>query len=115
MSYPVVDFIELSCATWVGDFVVLVILIYEVLLNASRLKQINRLAIGESVRQSWDTAIGVDLQEPWLLLRVLRDVNLGYFVWQSELLQCNGDLNTVGRLGSVKMDVWASCHDVDLV
>ena len=113
-TYPTVHLIVLSCASWVGDLVVLVILIDQVLLDASRLKQIDGLTICESVRQSWNPSIGIDFQEPWLLLGVLGDINLGYLVRQSEFLQSDGDLNAIRRLGGVKVDIWTSSH-VDLV
>lgn len=36
--------------------------------NPATLEKIDRLAIGKRIRQSWNTAIGVDLQEPVFLL-----------------------------------------------
>lgn len=54
---------------------VLVVFINEVLHDGTALKQTDLLAIRNGIRQSRDTAIGVDLKEPWLLLGVFADIN----------------------------------------
>jgi len=45
------------------------------LLDGAGFEKVDRLAISEGVAEGGDASIRVDLQEPWLLLCVLRDVN----------------------------------------
>lgn len=84
---------------------VLVVLLDQVLLDAPGLEEVDGLAVREGVRQGGDTAVGVDGQEPGLLLRVLADVDVGHLVGEAELLERDGDLETVGRLRCVEVDV----------
>lgn len=53
-----------------------IIALNQVLHDASRLEQVNGLAISELVGQRRDTTIWVDGEEPVFLLCVLADVNL---------------------------------------
>lgn len=96
MTYPVIHLIELSRSTWIRDLVVFVILIHQILLNTSRFKQANSLPIRESIRQSWNPSIRIDLQEPWLLLSVLRDIDFGNLIWQAKLLKSYGSIEGLG-------------------
>jgi hypothetical protein len=77
---PIVYFIPLSRAPGKADLVFRVIPIYQVLHNASRLEEINGLAISESVGQGGNSTIGVDGAEPRLLLCVFADVDFVNFV-----------------------------------
>lgn len=47
-----------------GDLVLGVVLVRQVLQDATRLEQADLLTIGELIGQSGDPAIGVDLKEP---------------------------------------------------
>lgn len=75
-AYPVIDLPMLPRAVGVRDLVVLVISVHKVLHDGGTLKKPNGLAIFKGVRQGGDAAIGVDLQEPRLLLRVLAKFNV---------------------------------------
>lgn len=72
---PVGNFPMLARVFGVGNLVVLVVAIDEVLKDGARLKDANGLAIGVSIGQGGDTAIRVDLNEPRLFLGVLGDVD----------------------------------------
>jgi hypothetical protein len=65
---PVRHLDVLSRTFGVTDLVLGVVAVDEVLHNAAAFEQADRLAVGESVRQSWDAAVGVDVEEPLLLL-----------------------------------------------
>lgn len=49
-----------------------VVALDEVLHNRAALKQTDELAVGKGVGQGRDAAIGVDLEEPWLLQNARR-------------------------------------------
>lgn len=66
-THPVVHLPVLSRAVGVGDLVVLVVAVHEVLHDGGALKQPDGLAVLEDVREGRDAAVGVDLEEPWLL------------------------------------------------
>jgi len=113
--------------------VVLVVPRHEILHDAATFEQSDGLAVRELVRQRWDSAIGVDVEEPLLLLSVLADVNLRVLIWESEcplvlrdgvvtpsrclpeLLERDGDLDTIRRLGCIEVDVGFGSHDEDLL
>lgn len=61
---PVGHLVVLTCALGERNLVVGVVLLHQILQDAARLEQADLLAVGELVCQSWDTAIGVDLEEP---------------------------------------------------
>lgn len=107
-----------------------VIAVREVLQDGAALKDADGLAIGESVCEGRNATIGVDLEEPRLLLGVLADLNVcrlwrssrfvsvasvlwsriitmsrTHLVLEPELLEQDGDLDAVGRLGRVEVDV----------
>lgn len=67
---PVVHLVVFAGALGEGDLVVGVILLCQVLQNAAGLEQADLLAVTESVRQSGDAAVGVDLEEPAAQLSV---------------------------------------------
>lgn len=60
--------------------VVLVIALDQVLHNASRFEDTDCFAVGESIGDGGNAAIGIDLQEPGFFLRVLGHVNAGDLV-----------------------------------
>jgi hypothetical protein len=98
------------------------------LLDGAGFEEVDWLAISEGVAEGGDASVRVDLQEPWLLLRVLRDVNFvnnvrdsseiaalagrnRFYVWMRtdipKLFQCYGYLDAVWGLGRVQVDVGA--------
>lgn len=60
-----------------------VVVLDQVLQDATRLEDINLLAIGESIGYGRNTAIGVDLEEPWFFLLVLAELDLLNFVGEA--------------------------------
>lgn len=78
ITHPVVHFIVLPRPKWIGDLVLGVISISQVLHDRTTLEDSNGLAIGESVCDGRDTAVGVDLQEPGLFLGVLADLDISH-------------------------------------
>lgn len=107
-----------------------VIAVREVLQNGAAFKDADGLAIGESVCEGGDATIGVDLEEPRLLLGVFANLNIRrlwgssrfvlaasissggmvtmsrtHLVLKPKLLEQDGDLDAVGRLGRVEVDV----------
>ncbi len=78
---PVVDFVRLTAARWIGDLVLdLVVLLDEILHDAARFKKADHLAIGEGVCESGNAAIWIDLKKPRLFLGIGLDVDLVDFV-----------------------------------
>lgn len=61
---PVVHLVILPRSLRVRDLVILVVLLSQILKDASGLEETNLLAIGERVRDSGNTSIGIDFQEP---------------------------------------------------
>lgn len=61
----------LARITRVRDLVVLVVAVDEVLEDGTRLKDANGLAVGPCVSDGGNAAVGVNFQEPWLLLGVV--------------------------------------------
>ena len=57
--------------------------INQILHNTPTLKHPNLLAIRKLIRESRDSPIGIDFLEPRLLLRVLRELDAGGFVWEA--------------------------------
>lgn len=78
---PIVHLIVLSCAGSVADLVILVVARDQILHDGARLEEIDRLAVGEGVRQGGDASIGIHGEEPRLLLGVFADINLLDLVW----------------------------------
>lgn len=82
-----------------------------------------RLAISKGITEGRDASVWVDLEEPWLLLDVLRNVDLVNVVWEPEggnvslqnqarwrtpspkLFQSYGNFDAVWSLGRVQVDV----------
>jgi hypothetical protein len=73
---PIVHLIPLAATLGVRDLVLGIIALNQVLHDASRLEQIDCLAIGKFVGKGRNSAIGVDGKKPVLLLCVLTNVNL---------------------------------------
>lgn len=61
---PIVHLIVLAGALRVGNLVVLVVLLDQVLKDASGLEEPDFLTVGKGIRESGDTSIGIDLEEP---------------------------------------------------
>jgi hypothetical protein len=110
LEYPIVHFIILSRAPRIRNLVFGIILVNKVLLDASGLKQVDGLAVGECVSQSGDAPIGVDGEEPWLFLLVFGEGDFGVLVGHAELFEGYGNLDAVGCLGCVKVDVGTVRH-----
>ena len=53
-----------------------IVLLYEICHDASRLEEPDTLPIGKSVRQCRDPTIGIDGEEPGLLLGVFLDIDM---------------------------------------
>jgi hypothetical protein len=60
-----------------------VVVLDQVLQDATRLEDINLLAIGESISYGRNTPIWVDLKEPWIFLLVLAELDLLDFVGEA--------------------------------
>ena len=48
-THPVVNLVKLSCSSWIRDFIIFVIYVDEVLLDATTLKKIDGFPIAEGV------------------------------------------------------------------
>ena len=70
-AYPAGHLPMLARPGGVRDLVVLVIAVDDVLENSTALKDADRLAVGELVGQGGNAAIGVDFEEPRLLLLIV--------------------------------------------
>ena len=68
---PIVHFIPLSCSLGKADLVLGIIPLDKIVHDRPRFKQVNGFPISKRVRQRRDTPVGVDVEKPWLLLRVL--------------------------------------------
>ena len=77
---PVVDLVAFTRAFGIRDLVFRVVLLDQVLHDATGLKKTNCSAVGEGICQSRDPSIGIDLEEPRFLLRVFGDVDRMGFV-----------------------------------
>ena len=60
-----------------------VVVVGKILQDASRLEDVNGLAIIKCIGYGRNTAIGVDFKEPWLLLLILAEFELLDFVWEA--------------------------------
>lgn len=83
---PVVHVVPLAATLGVRDLVISIVTLDQVLHNASGFEQVDRLAIRKLVGEGWNTAIGVDSEEPILLLCILADVDLLNFVGKSVIV-----------------------------
>jgi hypothetical protein len=112
--------------------VVLVVAADEVLEHGAALKDADLLAVGQLVRKCRDAAIGVDLEEPVLLLLIVLHVDLTdlshafslrlsalysrleraapHLVLEAQLLEEDGDLDAIGRVDRVEDDVCLDTH-----
>jgi hypothetical protein len=80
---PVVHLIPLPRSFRIADLVVFVVPGNQILHDRSRLEEVDRLSVRECVCESWDAPVGVDLQEPILLLGVLRKFDLLNFIGEA--------------------------------
>ena len=74
---------ELPASGRKADLVVVVVLRHQIQHDAAALKDTDGLAILEFVRDCRDAAIWVNLEEPWLFLSVLRELDLCHLVRQA--------------------------------
>ena len=58
-----------------------IVVIGQVLQDTAGFEDIDGLAVGKFISYGWNTAIGVDFEEPWLFLLVLAELELFDFVW----------------------------------
>lgn len=84
----------------IADLVVRIVLVSEVEHDGSTLKDTKI-----SILQGGNTSVRVDLEVPWLLLHVLRNVNLVDVVLETQLFQSDGGLETIRRPEAVKVEV----------
>jgi len=94
---PVVDLVVLAATLGVADLVVLVVLLGQVLQHTAALEYPNLLPVAEGVGHCWDATVRVDLEEPWFLLLVGRNVYVLGLIGQTKLFQPNRDFNAIGR------------------
>lgn len=83
---------------------ILVIAINKILQNGARLKNANLFTV-ESVGHGGDAAVGVDLEEPRLLLLVLAHLDGVHLVIETKLLKQDGSLDAIGSTHGVEGDV----------
>lgn len=102
---PVVSLVVFLRAADVADLVVFVVLVDQVLSDTAGLEHGDGPAAVEGVGNGGDAAIGVDLEEPRLLLRVFGYVEVDYFVRQAEEFKGDRDLDAIGCLVGVECDV----------
>lgn len=72
---PVVHLIPLPRALGIANLVLGIIPLDQVLHDASRLEEVDRLSVGEFISQGRNASIGVNLEEPRLLLCVFAYVD----------------------------------------
>lgn len=60
----------------VGDLVILVVLFGEILKDAAGLEEAYLLSVAEGICDGWNASIGVDLEEPGLLLGVFANIDM---------------------------------------
>lgn len=108
---PVRHLYMLASANRVAELVLCIVPAYEVLHDTSTFENTNLFSVHIFISNGRNAAIRVDLKEGWLLLLVLRQLQGRYFVWQAELFEQNRDLDAIGRLGSVQVDVRGRGHD----
>ncbi len=82
-----------------------IIPLHQILLYTAALKQPYRLSIRESIRERGNPPVRVDFEEPGLLLDVFGDVDFVHGVGEPQFLERDGDLDPVGCLGCVEVDV----------
>jgi len=96
------------------EFVVVVVMLLKVQQDGGSLEDNKVVAVG--VNEHWDATVRVQLDEPRLLLNVLRDVDLLDFivdarVGQLQLLKESSDLLAVGRRPGVELERLESRHE----
>lgn len=74
-AYPAGDFPVLGSTLGVRNLVVLVVPLHEVLQDGAALKDANLLAV-QGICEGGNAAIGVDVEEPLLLLLILHHFNV---------------------------------------
>lgn len=102
---PIVDLIMLLRALREANLMILlIVLLDQILHDASQLEEPNRLTICESVRESGDAAIRIDCKEFRDLALILWDLGFLYGIWEAKFFEGDGYFDAVGRLSSVRMD-----------
>lgn len=86
---------------------VFIILLDKILEDAPGLEYSDHLAILERICDGGDSSIRIYLQKPGLLLDVGGDVEMLYFVRETQFFKKNGDLDAIGRRICVERDVWS--------
>lgn len=89
----------------IRNLVVLVVAVNEILQNSTALKDADLLAVGELVSEGGDATVGVDLEEPGLLLLILHHLDGVDLVVKAELLEKDGGFDAIGRADGVEGDV----------
>lgn len=75
LTYPAGDFPVLTRPMRIRNLVVFVVAVRQVLQDGTALKDADLLAVLKLVRQGGDATIGVNLQEPRLLLLILHHLD----------------------------------------
>lgn len=87
---------------WIRNLVLLIVSSNKIFEYGAGFKDVELLAIGGrrvAVCDGGDTAVGVDLKEPWLLLLVLHEGDCLQFIWKAEFFQGNANLVPCTLLG----------------
>lgn len=103
---PVVNLVALSRPLRERDLIIGIVLFNKILEYASGLKDADGLAVGEGVSYGGDPAVGINFQEPWLLLSICRNVDIVDGVWKTEFFEGDGDFDAVGGLVREECYVW---------
>lgn len=77
VAYPAVHFIVLARAPGVRDLVFRVVAFHKVLHDGAALEEADGRAVREDIGQCGDAAVGVNFEEPGLLLLILAEVDGG--------------------------------------
>lgn len=80
---PVADFDGFWRALGVGDAMVSVVCVNQILHDGPRFEQPNLAAVGVEVGQRWEATVGIDTQEPGFLVSILGGIDFVKAVGQS--------------------------------
>lgn len=80
------------------DLALLVVLVDKVLHDRARLKEVDLAAIFVDVGESRNAAVWIDLEEPRVLLLVLRELDFLHLVREAQLFKQNANFYSIGSL-----------------
>ena len=99
---PVINLIMFLCTAGIAVLVPRVVFGGQVLQDGAGFEEADRAAAVEGVGQGRDAAVGVDLEEPGVFLRVGPDVDVDGFVGEAEQGEHDRDFDAVGGLVRVE-------------